>query len=129
MAKCLRLFLRVVLVAVALGAVPAQAQTACIFDIMGAQGDVYAMARDYALEVKRMGISLKLKPYTNERVALEDFKAGQCDGAIMTGLRGRQFNQFTGSIDSVGSLPTYKHMRTVVELLASPKSARAWVQV
>lgn len=127
MAKCLRLFLRAVLVSVALGAVPAQAQTACIFDIMGAQGDVYAMARDYALEVKRMGISLKLKPYTNERVALEDFKAGQCDAVMMTNLRGRQLNKFVGSLDSLGGVPSYEELRAVIGLLMSPKSAARMV--
>lgn len=129
MAKCLRLFLRVVLVAVALGAVsvPAQAQTACVFDLMGAQGEVYAMARDFALEVKRRGIRLKLRPYTNERVALEDFLAGQCDAVMMTNLRGRQLNKFVGSLDSLGGVPSYEELRAIIGLLMSPSSAARMV--
>lgn len=103
--------------------VVAASQKICVYDPIGTQGEAFNMMKDFKLTAAKWGADLELKAYTDERVAAEDFKAGQCDGAIMTGLRGRQFNQFTGSIDSVGSLPTYKHMRTVVELLSSPKSA------
>ncbi len=123
MTKCWRLFLGLVVVSLSVMAVPARAQTACVFDIMGAQGDIYAMARDYALQVRRMGIDLRLRPYTDERVALEDFKAGQCDAVLMTNLRGRQLNKFVGTLDSLGSIPTYEMLRSVIGLLMSPKSA------
>lgn len=101
----------------------AATQTICVFDPAGTQGDAYSMMKDFKLTASRWGANIDLRAYTDERVVAEDFKAGQCDGAIITGLRGRQFNQFTGSIDSVGSIPTYQHMRTVVELMSSPKSA------
>ncbi|MEL0027699.1 MAG: putative solute-binding protein, partial [Perlucidibaca sp.] len=52
----------------------------------------------------------------------EDFKAGQCDGVAITGLRGRSFNPYVGSIDSIGAVPSYKHLRTVIQVLASPQS-------
>lgn len=107
--------------------VMAAPQKICVYDPVGTQGEAFNMMKDFRLTAAKWGADLELKAYTDERVAAEDFKAGQCDGAIMTGLRGRQFNQFTGSIDSVGSLPTYKHMRTVVELLASPKSANLMI--
>lgn len=127
MTKCVRLFLGLLALGMAVMAAPARAQTACVFDIMGAQGDIYALARDYALQVKRMGISLKLRPYTDERVALEDFKAGQCDAVLMTNLRGRQLNKFVGTLDSLGSVPTYDMLRSVIGLLMSPKSASRMV--
>lgn len=127
MTKCVRLFLGLLMLGMAVMAAPARAQTACVFDIMGAQGDIYALARDYALQVKRMGINLKLRPYTDERVALEDFKAGQCDAVLMTNLRGRQLNKFVGTLDSLGSVPTYDMLRAVIGLLMSPKSAARMV--
>ncbi|MFP5430323.1 MAG: putative solute-binding protein [Gammaproteobacteria bacterium] len=123
MTKFWRLFLGLVVVSLSVMASPARAQTACVFDIMGAQGDIYALARDYALQVRRMGINLRLRPYTDERVALEDFKAGQCDAVLMTNLRGRQLNKFVGTLDSLGSVPTYEMLRSVIGLLMSPKSA------
>ena len=102
-------------------AAPAAAQTFCVFDPMGAQGDFYAMAKDYRLAAKRWGVDLELKSYTDESVVVEDFKAGQCDLVNMTGLRARQFNQFTGTIDSVGGIENYAQFHEVLNLMASPK--------
>lgn len=127
MRTCVRLFLGVVLAAVSLAAMPAQAQVACVFDIMGAQGDLFGLAKDYVLQARRQGITLTLKPYTDERVALEDFKAGQCDAVMMTTLRGRQLNKFVGSLDSLGGVPTYEQLRSVIGLLMSSKSASRMV--
>lgn len=101
----------------------AATQKICVFDPAGTQGDAFSMMKDFQLTARSWGANIDLKAYVDERVVAEDFKAGQCDGAIMTGLRGRQFNQFTGSIDSVGSIPTYAHMRDVINLMAQPKSA------
>lgn len=99
-----------------------QAQSFCVYDPTGAQGPSYAFAKDYALAAKAWGVNLNLKAYTDERVASEDFKAGQCDGIAITGLRGRQYNAYVGSIDSIGSVPSYRHLRTVLQVLASPQS-------
>jgi hypothetical protein len=79
-------------------------QTLCVFDLLGTGGDVYAMMKDYSLASAKWGADIVLKPYTDERIAAEDFKAGQCDAVSLTGLRGRQFNTFTGSIDSIGAI-------------------------
>ena len=99
-----------------------RAQSFCVYDPTGAQGPSYAFAKDYALAAKTWGVNLILKAYTDERVASEDFKAGQCDGVAITGLRGRQYNGYVGSIDSIGSVPSYRHLRTVLQVLASPQS-------
>ena len=106
----------------------AQAQRFCVYDPVGANGPAYAMAKDYAVAAKGWGVSsLELKAYTDERVAAEDFKAGQCDQVAITGLRGRQFNSYIGSIDSIGSVPSYKHLRTVINALASPASEASMI--
>ncbi|MEL0028343.1 MAG: putative solute-binding protein, partial [Perlucidibaca sp.] len=104
-------------------AVPAHAQRFCVYDPVGTQGAFYAMAKDYSLAAKGWGASLELKAYTDERVAAEDFKAGQCDGVAITGLRGRAFNPYVGSIDSIGAVPSYDHLRVVVQVLSAPQSA------
>lgn len=109
-------------------ATSAQAQTICAFDVMGAQGDSYALMKDYAVAAKQWGADIKLKAYTDERVAAEDFKAGQCDGVALTGMRGRQFNDFTGSIDAIGALPTYATTKMVLGLMANPKLAPDMLQ-
>lgn len=98
-------------------------QTMCVFDLLGTGGDVYAMMKDYSLAAAKWGADIDLKPYTDERIVAEDFKAGQCDAITLTGLRGRQFNAFTGSIDSIGAITTYAQMRDVLTLLSNPKMA------
>lgn len=111
-----------VAIAASLVAGTVQAQSFCVYDPTGVQGPNYAFAKDYALAAKAWGVNLALKAYTDERVASEDFKAGQCDGIAITGLRGRQYNTYVGSIDSIGSVPSYRHLRTVLQVLASPQS-------
>ncbi len=98
-------------------------QNFCVFDLVGTQGDVYALMKDYQLAAKQWGADIELKAYTDERVLTEDFKAGKCDGASITGMRGRQFNHFVGSIDAIGALPDLKLAVKVMQMLADPRFA------
>ncbi|HET8707507.1 MAG TPA: putative solute-binding protein, partial [Pseudomonadales bacterium] len=93
----------------------------CVFDPLGTYGDAYSNARDMALEAKKWNMEIELKLYPDERVASEDFKAGQCEGVALSTLRAKQFNKFMGSIDSIGSIPSYDHMRSVLQTLANQK--------
>lgn len=102
---------------------PAFAQKACIFDIMGKSGPSYQSMQDYKLEAKKWGVDLDMKVYTDERVATEDFKAGKCDLVAVSGMRGRQFNKFVGSIDAIGATTTKKDAYSIVKMMASPKLA------
>ncbi|WP_087547911.1 putative solute-binding protein [Acinetobacter sp. WCHA39] len=108
--------------------VAAQAkQTMCVFDIVGKSGDVYALMKDYQLAAKTWGADIELKVGTNEAVIAEDFKAGKCDGVSITGMRGRQFNSFTGSLDAIGAITDLKLAVKVMQGLASPTFAKAMV--
>lgn len=93
----------------------------CVYDPLGAAGDYFAMAKDYQLAALRWGVTLNLKSYNNDAIAAEDFKAGQCDITNMIGLRARLFNTFTGTIDAAGAVEDYAQMRTVIDLISSPK--------
>jgi hypothetical protein len=102
----------------------AQAQVFCVFDMIGAQGPLVAGMKEFALQAKAWGVSLEIRPYVEERVAAEDFKAGQCDAVLLTGVRARQFNHFTGSIDSIGGLPAYAQLKMLIGTLARPEAAK-----
>jgi len=118
------------LLAVAAAATSAQAVAAnkvCVFDILGAQGDAFGLMKDFALQSAKLGAAVELKAYTDERTAAEDFKAGQCDAVLVTGLRVRQFNLFTGSLDSLGAIPTYPILDKVMATLANPALASKMV--
>ncbi|MDP2229139.1 MAG: DUF6091 family protein [Moraxellaceae bacterium] len=115
------LLLSLPLLTVGLVAQPAAAADAprfCVFDPAGASGDLSALARNY---LAGSAPKLKVVAYHDERLAVEDFKAGQCDGIAISTLRARQFNPFVGSIDAPGTLSTPAEMKSLAGVLANPK--------
>lgn len=111
----------------------------CVWDVVGKTGDVYAASTDYALAMQKHGIDFDIKTYVDERVAVEDFRAGQCDGVVATAFRTRQFNAIAGSIDSIGSTTivkngkididaSYQVMRKVIQVFAAPQAAKLMVE-
>src|SRR5690606_17447213 len=103
-------------------------QVVCVFDLVGKNGDVYSLMKDYQLAAKNWGADIELRVNTNEAVVAEDFKAGKCDGISVTGMRGRQFNRFTGSLDAIGAIPDLNLAVKVMQGLASPTFAKLMVQ-
>ncbi|MFZ5757181.1 MAG: putative solute-binding protein [Pseudomonadota bacterium] len=95
----------------------------CVWDIAGANGDLFRTMADLRIGILRYGIDLELLPYTSERVAAEDFKAGQCDAVNLMTLRARNFIKFSGSLDAIGALPTREHLRLALTALADPRMA------
>jgi prolyl-tRNA editing enzyme YbaK/EbsC (Cys-tRNA(Pro) deacylase) len=114
-------------------------QKICVFDILGTSGDGYNNAKDYALEMQKYGADIELKAYIDERVAVEDFRTGQCDAVMATALRTRVFNSLTAALDSVGASTVVRNgkldmaasmevVRKTAQTFASPKAASLMVQ-
>ncbi len=126
---------------IAMGAAaPAHAaQKVCVYDLLGASGDLFNMAKDYAVAMQKNGVSVELKGYTDERVATEDFRTGQCDGVIATAFRTRQFNATAGAIDTLGATTivrdgkidiqgSYDVVRKLIQTYSSPQAAKLMVE-
>ena len=105
----------------------AETKTVCVFDLLGANGPIFSQMKDYKTAALEWGAELILKPYTSERVAGEDFKSGLCDAVSFTGIRSRQFNSFTGSLDAIGALQTYADLKSVISTISSTKAAKLMV--
>lgn len=103
-------------------------RTICIWDIGGRNGPVFNAAMEQRALAVEYGINLDMVPYTNETVMVDEFKAGRCDAALMSGLRARQFNLYSGSVDAIGAVPSQKHMQTLLQVLSHPKQAGHMVQ-
>ncbi len=99
------------------------AQTLCVFDPLGSQGDIYSLMQDYAVVAKQWGGDIKLKPYSDEKLANNDFKSGKCDGAAITGIRMRPMNDFVGTISAVQGVMTNEQAKTILALAGNPKLA------
>ena len=76
---------------------------------------------DYPKLKKHATTDVNIRVYTDERVLTEDFRSLKCDGAGISNIRARQFNKFTGSIDALGALQSYKQLDAVIQLLAKPE--------
>lgn len=102
-------------------------QVVCVFDFVGKSGDVYALMKDYQLAAKSWGADIELRVGQDEAMIAADFKAGKCDGMSVTGMRGRQFNSFTGSLDAIGAVPDLKLAVKFMQGLSSPTFAKLMV--
>jgi len=91
----------------------------CVWDVLGRQGPIYASTVDQALRMRHYGITMNVVAYTNEQEVVDKLKTGECDTSIMSGAQAKQFNDFTGSIESLGGVPSRKHMRYLMQVLAS----------
>lgn len=111
------------LLAGTVAAAPTKA-TFCVFDPVGQGGEIYSAMQDYRLEALKWGADLELKAYSDESIATADFTAGRCDMTAVAGMRARAFNPYAGTIDSIGALPTYDHLKAVIQVLVTnPKLA------
>lgn len=101
----------------------AETKSLCVFDLLGANGSIYAQMKDYKIAAMNWGTDFQLKPYISETKAAVDFKAGLCDAVSFTGIQGRQFNSFTGSLDAMGALPSYAHLKIALSSISSTQAA------
>ena len=104
-------------------ATAAESATMCIFDPSGAGGNAYQTAKKYQTAALQWGVNLTLKPYTSETVAVADFRSGQCDAALLTGVRAQLFNRKAYSVEALGLITDYKTLKKTVEVLAKPAAA------
>lgn len=95
----------------------------CVWDIVGKAGPITDAVKEYQLEALKWGVDFQLVVNSSERVVTEQFRAKQCDAAIVSELRIRNFVKYTGSLFAVGAIPDVQHLRLIHQLLATPQSA------
>lgn len=93
----------------------------CLWDLSGRSGPIFNGATNLRLDLLRYNIDISLEAYTNEGAMVASLKNGQCDAALMSGFRARQFNRFTGTIDAIGALPSLQHMDMLMRSIALPQ--------
>ena len=133
-----KLIIPVFLIAASAAPMAQANQTLCVYDLLGGAGDMVNIAKDYAVAAQNMGAKMSIKAYTDERVATEDLKAGECDAVMATGFRTRQFNPTAAALDSLGvstiirngkvDMPaSYETVRKTIQTFASPTASKLMV--
>ncbi|MDF1762500.1 MAG: DUF6091 family protein [Oleibacter sp.] len=102
----------------------AEERTVCIYDPLGSSGPMYNLMTEYRNFAIQNGYNFELKPYTDEKIASDDFKAGQCDAVVMTGARARPYSKFASTIEAIGAVPNASIMRKLVMAISAPGAAK-----
>ena len=121
------------------GAGAQAAPTICVWDPLGAAGQVFDGAKTYALAMQKQGSDIVVRAYSDERIAADDFRVGQCQGLLATSLRTKPYNAVTAAMDHGGAATIIKDGRVdlnasyavvhkAVQVLASPGAAKFNVQ-
>lgn len=109
-------------------------QRVCVFDPLGTSGEAFRALADYRIHMSKFGADLTVKTYTNEAIAVEDFRSKQCDAVMATAIRTRQFNATAAALDSPGAASilrkgridmdaSFEVVRRFVGLMSAPKAA------
>ncbi len=96
---------------------------ACVFDPIGKAGPVGQIMKEAKIHAYNWGVDLDYVVYSDERIAIDEFKLGRCDAVNMLDFRAREFNTFTGSLGAVGAIPSYEHLGIIIKTISSPKAA------
>jgi len=121
----LRSALLLVLFAVGHTAFAAETRVICAYDPGGRSGDYFALLNKYATQASTWGVTVEIRPYTDEETAAKDYEAGHCDGVVATGVRLQRFNRFSSTIEAIGALPDYALLKQMVSTTVSSPSAAA----
>jgi hypothetical protein len=120
-------------------AAPSATPTLCVWDPIGKGGQLFDAARSFGLAMQAKGITLNLKAYTDEGVATEDFKVGQCDGLVATTIRTKAWVSTPAALDYGGAATVVKDNKVDIEAsydvirkagmaLASPNAEKFMVE-
>jgi len=99
-------------------------KTICTWDPVGKNGPVMTFYSDLKPKAIAWGLDINFVAYTDEKVAANDFKAGVCEGVLVTAILGRQFVPFAGTLDAIGSITTDEGLGKILATLANPKAGK-----
>jgi ABC-type amino acid transport substrate-binding protein len=99
-------------------------KTMCVFDPSGKNGDAYKQAVKYETAAAAWGVDFELKAYTDEKVAAGDFQNGQCDAALITGVRTQKFSKAAYSVEALGLFTSYDALGQAINVLKKDQAVQ-----
>lgn len=70
------------------------------------------------------GLNVELKAYTDEKVASNDFKAGQCDVVFLTGILTSDYVPFGSTLNAIGGIISEQGVNRVMKAITNPKAGK-----
>ena len=100
----------------------------CIYDPVGSNGPSMTFLADLVPKGISWGLDIELKAYTDEKVASNDFKAGQCDVVFLTGILTRQYVPFGSTLNAIGGIVSDEGVNRILKAIANPKAGKLLTQ-
>lgn len=94
----------------------------CVWDPVGRTGPVMSFYSDLIPTAQTWGLNITFIPFTDEKVAANEFKANNCDAVLLSAIMSRQFVKFGGTMDAVGSVTSNKGLELLLATVARPKA-------
>ncbi|KZY96969.1 hypothetical protein A3743_04150 [Oleiphilus sp. HI0072] len=96
----------------------------CVWDPVGANGPFISFLKETKLKAISWGIDLQMEAYTDEKVASNDFRSGECSAVLLTNILAKDFVPFTGAFGAPGAIRTLKELKTLSKSLSSKKAEK-----
>ncbi len=93
-------------------------KTFCVWDPVGRNGPVMTFYSDIIPKAQAWGLNIRFVAYTEETQAVEDFKKGRCEAAVLTSILSRQFIKFAGTMDAIGAINSDKGLELAIATFA-----------
>lgn len=98
-----------------------QKKTFCVYDPVGKSGPAMSFFTDLKAKAIAWGLDLDMHPYTDEKVASNEFKAGNCDMVFLTAILALPYVPFGGTLGVTGGIINEKQLNVVIKSLTNPK--------
>jgi len=122
-----QIFLSLFLIFVSNVAYSLEDKTFCVWDPVGRNGPVMTFYSDVIPKAQAWGLNIRFVAYTEETQAVEDFKKGKCEAAVLTSILSRQFVKFAGTMDAVGAINSDKALELAIATFARPLAGNLMV--
>lgn len=98
-----------------------QKKTFCVYDPVGKSGPAINFFSDLKGKAIGWGLELDMHAYTDEKVASNEFKAGNCDMVFVTAILALPYVPFGGTLGVTGGIINEKQLNVVIKSLTNPK--------
>ncbi len=127
-ALCLTLALMALLSLLSASTVALERKVFCVWDPVGRNGPVMSFYSDLIPKALGWGLNIRFIAYTDEKIAANEFKAGNCEAVLLSAILSRQFVKFGGTMDAIGAISSRKGLELVLSTLARPRAGKLMTQ-
>jgi hypothetical protein len=100
----------------------------CVWDPVGRSGPVMSFYSDLIPKAQSWGLSIRFIAFTDEKVAANEFKAGNCEAVLLSAILSRQFVKFGGTMDAIGAINSKAGLELVLKTLTRPRAGQLMTQ-